>query len=71
MEGTTEYRALSQRVLAVAVEGAAGDWAAYVDAVIGNNHEREAPLVAEWGGKLSRELAELLFREWKHLKYRW
>jgi len=70
MKGITEYRALSQRVLAVAVEDAIGDWAAYVDAVPGYNHDQEAGRVAVHGTKLTVELAELLFPEWKRLKWR-
>jgi len=70
MEGDTEYRALDQRVLAVAVEGAIGDWAAYIGAVPGDDHEEEASLIAKYGTKLAVELAELLFPGWKRLKYR-
>lgn len=66
----TEYRALSSKVLVVAVEGAIGDWAAYIDAVPGNNHDNEFFEVAEHGAKLDRHLAEILFPKWKHLTWR-
>lgn len=54
-------RALSQRVLAVAVKGSCDDWTAYVDAVEGKNHVEESVVVADKGTKLSQEIAEILF----------
>ncbi len=53
---------LASRVLAVAVRGDLGtDWTAYIDAVPGINHDREAQLVAEHGTKLPYEIAVILF----------
>ena len=70
--GRVEYYALDSRVLAVAVEGEVQDWAAYVGAVPGNNHDRELHIVAHSGTKLPRAVAELLFPHWKkEYKLRW
>lgn len=58
------YRALSSRVLVVAsVNQPVGDWAAYVDAVPGMNHDDEIFEVGRTGSKLRKDLAELLFPE--------
>jgi hypothetical protein len=55
-------KALCSRVLVVAViETEVRDWAAYIDAVPGENHAQEVYEVADHGCKLSRELAEFLF----------
>lgn len=66
-----QHHALALRVLAVAVEGSCGDWAAYIDAVPGNCHDEEARAVAEHGDKLRKDVAELLFPGFKDLVYRW
>jgi hypothetical protein len=65
-----EWRALDRRVLAVAVEGLANDWAAYIGAVPGRNHSREWRKVAETGTKLPRAVAEVLFPDFKDLRWR-
>jgi hypothetical protein len=52
---------LDQHVLAVAVEGAIGHWAAYVGIVTGVNHSEEAKEVARSGTKLPRRRAAELF----------
>ena len=64
------WKALDQRVIVVAVEGHAGDWAAYIGAVRGLCHDVEWKEVAEHGNKLAKELAEFLFPEFKDLQYR-
>jgi len=64
------WKALDQRVIVVAVEGYAGDWSAYIGAVRGLCHNVEWTEVRDNGSKLSRELAELLFPEFKDLQYR-
>lgn len=65
------YRALNRDVLAVAVtEEDVGDWAAYIGAVPGNNHEEEAELVARNGGKLPHKMAAILFPQIDE-KYIW
>ena len=64
------WKALDCRVLVVAVEGYAHDWAAYIGAVEGKNHNEEVEEVARHGSKLSRELAEFLFPQFKDLQYR-
>lgn len=66
----TVWKALDSRVIVVAVEGYAGDWAAYIGAVAGKDHEEEWKEVEKQGSKLRRELAEFLFPEFKDLKYR-
>lgn len=64
------WYALSSRVLVVAsVNKAVGDWAVYIDAVPGHNHELEWSEVAKHGTKVSKEMGELLFPEFK--EYRW
>ena len=65
-----EYIALDRRVLVVAVEGEVKDWAAYICAVEGTNHDREVESVYRHGTKISREIAEFLFPEWAK-KFQW
>lgn len=65
------YLALDRCVIAVAVEGEVQDWAAYIGAVLGNRHRDEWQRVAERGSKLSKEVAEILFPDFKHLKWRY
>jgi len=48
-------------VIVVAIEGSIRDWAAYIGAVPGQNHEREWQLVLEDGSKLFQKFAEVLF----------
>lgn len=68
---TNRIRALSRNVLAVAViNERVGDWAAYIDAVKGNNHTVEAQEVAGNGAKLSHDLARVLF-PYENETYRW
>lgn len=59
---TMEYRALANRVLVVAVTNEhVGDWAAYIDAVDGHDHDKEYEEVARTGNKLPKAIAEYLF----------
>jgi len=60
----SEWKALDTRVIVVAVQGAIGDWSAYIGAVQGDNHELEWIQVANEGSKLPRRLAEAVFPEW-------
>lgn len=53
-----DWKALDRKVMVVAVEGHAGDWAAYIGAVEGEDHEEEWKEVADHGSKLPRELAK-------------
>ena len=71
--------ALAHRVLAVAVcnyedsdaEGSLlRDWAVYIDAVKGFDHEAEKEAVAQMGDKQPREIAILLFPYLDIEKYR-
>lgn len=65
---------LAQRVLAVAViteyAKRCVDWAVYIDAVEGYNHQAEKYKVAEQGDKQSRDLAHLLFPQLDIMNYR-
>lgn len=65
------YRALNSHVLAVAVEGNHGDWSAYIGSVQGNKHEDEWQEVRDHGSKLPKEVAELLFPDFKNLRWRY
>lgn len=54
--------AFNQKVLAVAaVNCNVKDWAAYIDAVPGTNHDYEKYEVARVGNKLPYEIAKLIF----------
>lgn len=61
MSTIIRYVALSGRVIVVATKGDIGDWAAYIDAVAGFNHDKEAIEVALYGDKLQYELAKIIF----------
>jgi len=56
------FTALAQKVLIVAVSDD-HNWTAYIDAVPGERHTREAEDVARAGNKLPQKLAEFLFPE--------
>lgn len=62
--------ALSGRVLVAAVKGDKNDWAAYIDAVQGHNHDKEIIEVALYGDKLPYEVAKCLFPDIDK-KYTW
>jgi len=69
------YKALASKVLAVAVvnyndDNSLFDWAVYVDAVEGYNHELEKEAVAIVGDKQSPRLATILFPELDIKRYR-
>ncbi len=70
MAKRNQYRALDVRVIAVATEGYAEDWAAYIGAVEGKNHQQEWQEVKDTGTKLPKAIAEVLFPEFKDLNYR-
>jgi hypothetical protein len=70
-EKRTHWTPLDRRVIAVAVEGAVGDWAAYIGAVEGNNYETEWQEVARNGSKLPKDVAEVLFPDFKDLAWRY
>ena len=61
---------MSGKCIAVAVEGAIGDWAAYIDGVPGEDFNEEWKLVRDHGQKLPREVAEVLFPDFKKLTWR-
>jgi len=44
---------------------------AYIDAVPGENHEREWMEVMREGSKLPKEVAEMLFPDFKDLRWRY
>jgi len=66
-----EWKALDRRVLVVAVEGQVADWAAYIGAVPGQDHEKEWREVKDYGSKLPKEVAEVLFPNFRDLTYRY
>jgi len=66
MNEKIEYIALAQKVLAVAVKkykenNILFDWAVYIDAVNGINHNDEKGQVAKIGCKQGKEFAVFLF----------
>lgn len=61
---------MSTKVLCVAVEGSVGDWTAYIDAVEGESHSVEWQEVKDHGSKLPQEIAEILFPNFKGLRWR-
>ncbi|MBE9509089.1 MAG: hypothetical protein IMY86_13715 [Chloroflexi bacterium] len=54
---------LDCRVLAVAVFDPCGDWAAYIGAVPGHEHDAEWMEVMKTGTKLPREVAVVLYAD--------
>jgi len=62
--------ALDNHVIAVACEGYANDWTAYIGAVPGNNHYQEWEEVMRHGSKLRRDVAEILFPDFA-AKFSW
>ena len=70
-EREISYRALANDVLVVAKQGGRGDdWAAYIGAVPGHDHEREWRHVFERGAKLPYDFAKVLFPGFDE-KYEW
>ena len=75
MESKYDIYPLAQKVLAVAVmnyteDGKFFDWAAYVDAVPGQNHSDEYKEVARVGAKLPKKLAFTMFPNFPEHKWR-
>lgn len=62
-------RALARRVLAVARTRIEGAWAAYIDAVPGDDFAAETAAVLDHGQKLTEGLARTLFPEFNDLPY--
>lgn len=58
---TWSYVALDRHVLAIALKGDVKDWSAYIGAVPGESHVREAERVAHEGSKLPYWLGRKLF----------
>ena len=56
-------RVLASKVLVVATTRIEGTWAAYCDAVPGDNHLMERDAVLAYGDKLIEEVARVLFPE--------
>ena len=69
-EKRMRYTILGQNVLAVAKEGGNNDWAAYIDAVPGINHQAEIEHVMTNGDKLQEDVARVLFPEFRDLAWR-
>ena len=66
---TIRVHSLASEVLVVAKTRVEGTWAAYCDAVLGNNHMAERAGVLRRGTKLPEEIARVLFPEFKDLPY--
>ena len=62
-------RALASRVLAVAKTRVEGAWAAYIDAVPGQDHEREVDEVLRSGVKLPEGVALEVFPQFDGVRY--
>ena len=58
---TWTYTALDSKVLCVALKGEFGDWCAYIGAVEGRSHVKEASEVVKSGSKLPYWIAKRLF----------
>lgn len=82
MSKIVAWRPLDNTVLAVAVERIGGRdretgeiiklWCAYIRAVPGHNHEREAESVKDWGNKLPENIARVLFpTRFRGVPYAW
>lgn len=63
-------KALTTRILAVAVPDAVGQWAVYMDAVPGNNHKEEMAEVVRSGSKQSKKMGVFLFPDFEPSLYR-
>ena len=62
--------AMARDVLVVAVPGQIGDWAAYIGAVPGKNHDNEEEEVARTGAKMRKLFAVTMFPNLDPDKYR-
>jgi len=73
-EKMCRWLVLCRDVIVVASEGEIKDWACYIGAVEGINHEHEWQQVRDHGCKLPKSVAEALanifFPEFLKLKYR-
>jgi len=65
-----KFRLLHPNILAVAVEGDKGDWAAYIGVVTGVRPETRWRKIYESGNKLPQEVAVALFPTFAHLEWR-
>ena len=64
------YKVLDTKVIVVAVEGGIHDWACYIGAVQGINHDKEWQKVYTEGSKLPKAVALVLFPDFADLTYR-
>ena len=70
------WRALAQHVIACASlilhdDGSVFEYAVYIDAVPGHDHNQEYIPVSKVGDKVGKKIAEAIFPELKGNKYRW
>lgn len=61
---------LDRRVIVVARKGACNDWAAYIGAVPGENHDKEWREVRDHGSKIPEDVARVLFPEFDGVSWR-
>ena len=66
---TIRTHALARRVLVVARTRIEGKWAAYCDAVPGDNHKLEVDEVLKRGDKMPEYIARVLFPEFDDIPY--
>ncbi len=66
---TIRRRALATRVLVVARTRIEGTWAAYCDAVPGDDHDREEHAVLNHGTKVHEPWARVIFPEFDDVPY--
>jgi len=64
-----ERSALASRVLVVAKTRIECAWSAYIDAVPGENHDREQDSVLQDGSKLLERIARVLFPRFEGVPY--
>lgn len=64
------YYVLDNHVIAVAAEGYADDWAAYIGQMAGDSLDTDVHSVRRTGRKLPYEVAIILFPQFKDLKWR-
>ena len=60
---------LARNVIALSRTRIECAWAAYIDAVPGENHDREEQAVLDHGAKLQEKIARILFPEFEGIPY--
>ena len=71
MSELADWRALSQKVIVVAVKRIPGEWCAYIKEVPGERHLDELAKVKKWGAKLPENIALACFPQFEGTPYAW